>query len=130
MELNLLVVLAAAAASFLFGGLWYSPALFARRWMALTGKTEEDKTPNPAAILGAAFALALLSAFALAFLIGPHRGLTAGLGAGLAAGIGIVAASYGITYLFEQRPVGLWLINGGFHIIQFAILGAIIGAFG
>jgi hypothetical protein len=32
MDINWLAVLAAAAASFLLGGLWYSPILFAKPW--------------------------------------------------------------------------------------------------
>jgi hypothetical protein len=131
MALNYPVVAAAAFASFLFGALWYSPAMFAGRWMALTGRgPDAAATVSPAAILGGAFLLAFASALAFAALLGPHRGLWPGAIAGLAAGSCLVAASYGITYLFEQRPFGLWLINGGFHTVQFAILGAIVGAFG
>ena len=41
-----------------------------------------------------------------------------------------VAASLGISYLFEQRPLKLWLINGGYHTLQFTLYGAIIGWLG
>ena len=40
-----------------------------------------------------------------------------------------VTASLGVNYLFERRPLGLWLINGGYSTLQFAMMGAIIGAF-
>src|SRR5690349_16185250 len=35
-------VLVAGIAIFILGGLWYSPVLFAKRWVALMGKTEEE----------------------------------------------------------------------------------------
>ena len=42
-SVSLLFVLAAAIASFIVGGLWYSPFLFGRIWMKLGGFTEKDK---------------------------------------------------------------------------------------
>jgi hypothetical protein len=38
-----------------------------------------------------------------------------------------VAGSFGINYLFERRPLGLWLINGGYHTLQFTVFGLILG---
>ena len=43
------------------------------------------------------------------------------------AGLCWVAASFGINYLFERRPLGLWLINGGYHTLQFTVFGLILG---
>jgi hypothetical protein len=42
--------------------------------------------------------------------------------AGFAAAYAGVAASYGISYGFERRPLKLWLINGGYHTLQFTAL--------
>src|SRR4029078_13356128 len=39
---NNLAVLACGVVIFVLGGLWYSPLLFAKRWVALIGKTEEE----------------------------------------------------------------------------------------
>ncbi len=39
MDINWIAVVAAAASSFLLGGLWYS-ALFAKPWMQVAGLTE------------------------------------------------------------------------------------------
>ena len=50
--------------------------------------------------------------------------------AGFGIGLGIVAASLGLNYFFERRPLGLWLINGLYFVLQFTIMGAIIGAMG
>ena len=48
--------------------------------------------------------------------------------AGLAAGLTWVAAAFGVNYLFERRPLRLWLINGGYNVIVFGVMGVIIGA--
>src|SRR5690349_13548372 len=39
---NYLAVLVCAVIIFMLGGLWYSPMLFAKRWVALQGKTMEE----------------------------------------------------------------------------------------
>jgi hypothetical protein len=34
----------------------------------------------------------------------------------------------GVIYLFEQRPFKLWLIDAGYQVVNFAAMGAVIGA--
>ena len=47
---------------------------------------------------------------------------------GLLVGAGIVAASFGVNnYQFANRSTVLWLIDGGYHAVQFAIYGLILG---
>ena len=42
-------------------------------------------------------------------------------------GIGIFATILLTEYVFEQRPLGLWLMNAAIPITGFAIVGAIVG---
>ena len=46
---------------------------------------------------------------------------------GLLVGAGFVAMSFGINYQFANRSTTLWLIDGGYHTVQFAIYGLILG---
>jgi len=39
-----------------------------------------------------------------------------------------VALSFGVTYLFERKSFGLFLINAGYHGLAFTLMGAILGA--
>jgi hypothetical protein len=128
-EVNYIAVALAALSAFLLGGLWYSPILFANRWMRLTGQSEETlKGGNMAVIFGGAFVLNLLAAWAMAALMGDMNVTVAALH-GLGIGLCWVAASLGVNYLFERRPLGLWLINAGYFVLQFTIMGVIVGAF-
>ena len=54
-------------------------------------------------------------------------GLAFGAGAGFAAGFAWVAASFGVNYLFEAKSCKLFLVNGGYHTVQFTVMGAILG---
>jgi hypothetical protein len=126
-EFNVLAVLAAAVATFVLGGLWYSPALFGKAWQREAGVTDEQmRTSNKARVFGLAFILSLVAAVVFALFLGPRPPVSLGLGAGFSAGLCWVAASFGINYLFEQRSFKLWLINAGYHTLQFTIIGLIL----
>lgn len=130
-EVNYLAVALAALSAFLLGGLWYSPALFAGKWMALSGQSEEKlKSGSMAMIFGGAFLLNLVAAYVLAMFVGPAPTLQFATAAGFSVGLCWVATSFGVSYLFERRPLGLWLINAGYFTLQFTIMGAILGAMG
>jgi hypothetical protein len=130
-EVNYLAVGLAALSAFMLGGLWYSPVLFANKWAALTGLSEEKlKTGSMALIFGGAFLLNLIAAWLLAVAVFRVPSITYGAGMGLAVGLCWVATSFGVSYLFERRPLGLWLINAGYFTLQFTLMGAILGAMG
>ena len=120
--------LVAAVSSFAVGGLWYSPLLFGGRWMAYVGLTEEELGQGMGRVFGGAFVLQLVMALNLAAFIGPEPSLAFATGAAFAAGFGWVALGMGVTYLFERRPLGLWVINGGYHMVAFTGMGLILGA--
>jgi hypothetical protein len=126
-EVNWLAVLAAAFSAFLLGGLWYSPAMFLKAWQRGAGLTDEQlKGGNAAKIYGGAFVLSLVAAATFAIFLGK---LPVGIATayGFCAGLTWVAASFGINYLFERRPLSLFLVNGGYHTLQFTLYGLILG---
>lgn len=127
--LNLWAVLAAAASSFLLGGLWYSPLLFLKPWTRAAGMEgrppEEQK--HPVRVFGLSFVFALIAAAVFAALIGPKPPLEFAISRGLMAGGGFVAACFGINYQFANRSTVLWLIDGGYHVVQFLLFGLVLG---
>lgn len=130
-EVNYLAVGLAALSAFLLGGLWYSPVMFANKWAALAGASEEKlKSGSMAMIFGGAFVLNLIAAWVLAVALLGVPNMTYGAGIGLIVGLSWVATSFGVSYLFERRPLALWLINAGYFTLQFTAMGAILGAMG
>jgi hypothetical protein len=126
--LNWLPVLVAAASGFVIGGLWYGP-LFQKPWMKHSGMTlEKGAQGNKALVFGGAYVLNLLGAIGLAMLLGSHAGWASGLHTGAFTGLFFVAAAIGVIYLFEMRSLQLWLINGGYQVVNFAAMGTILGA--
>ena len=127
-HIHWLAVAVAGIAGFPLGALWYG-ALFGRAWMALTGITKEHaQRANMVKIYGTTLVLNLIIATSLAMFIGATASLRDGLFAGFMAGLTYVAAAFGITYLFEFRPLKLWAINAGYQVVVFSVMGAILGA--
>jgi len=126
-EINWLAVVVAAIACFLLGGLWYSPVLFGKAWQRETGLTDEKlKNGNMAMIFGLSFVLAFLAAWNFANFLGPRPSLVFGTAVGFSAGLLWVASSFGINYLFERKSFKLFAINGGYHTLQFTIIGLVL----
>jgi hypothetical protein len=126
-RINWLAVIVAAIVPFLVGSLWYGP-LFMKQWSALTGIRRGTPGQNSMALtFGSSAVLNLIIATSLAMFIG-GGGWRFGVFAGFMSGFTFVAMAFGITYLFESRPLRLWLINAGYHSVVFTIMGAILGA--
>lgn len=127
-NLNWLAIVVAAVSAFILGGLWYSPLMFARRWMKETGITDEStKNTNMIKVFGLSFILALVASFFLAMFIGAGAGAAFGVLAGFMAGIGWVFTFMGIIYLFEAKSMAHFLINSLYSVASLTIMGLIIG---
>jgi hypothetical protein len=120
-------VIAAAGSVFVLGGIWYS-LLFGKIWQREIGLSDADiKNANMVMIFGGSFVLSLIASFVFAMFLGPNPPLMLALGAGFAAGAGWVATSFGINYLFARRSLTLFAIDGGYHTLQFTLIGLILG---
>ncbi len=127
-NLNWLAIIAAAVSAFVLGGIWYSPLLFAKRWMKENGITAETAgNPNMIKIFGLSFLLSLVAAFFLAMFIGVDAGASFGAMAGFMAGLGWVFTFLGITYLFERKTLAHFLINACYSVVSLTVMGFIIG---
>ena len=126
-DVNLLAVLVAALSSFVLGGLWYSNALFGNAWRREAGDQRKPGEGHPAKVFGLSFVFALIAALAYAWLVPAAQDPMHAIVQGLVVGAGIVAASFGINYQFAGNSTKLWIIDGGYHTVQFVLYGLIIG---
>ena len=127
--INWAAVIVSTLIAFAVGGAWYSTALFGNAWLEEVGLTEEAvNNANMRKTFGGAFVLLFFAVTALATLIGTDSTWQSGLYSGLLISVFWIATAYGVTYLFEQRSMRLFLINAGYNVVLFAIVGTIIGA--
>jgi hypothetical protein len=125
---QILHVLVTAFAGFAIGGLWYGP-LFSKAWMKASGvKPGNMTTAQSVRLFASAYLLNVIIAFGLAFLMGHDRSLHGGLHVGFFVSLMFMATAIGVTYLFEKRPLQLFLINAGYQVVNATVMGAILGA--
>lgn len=134
--INYLAVLVAGIVIFVLGGLWYSPVLFARRWIALQGRTEEQERAQAAAanmplMYLSAFICGFVTAWVLAMIlahVGTSLNLNAAHGAliGFMCWLGFAATTSYATALFSGTPKQLWLINSSYNLVSFVLAGMIL----
>ena len=125
--INLWAVLVAGLSAFLLGGVWYSPLVFSGPWKRAAGLPPDHRPGNLGLVFGGSALLSLMAAFVFALFLGPNPSLALALGAGASAGLCWVTASLGINYLFERKKLALFLINGGYHTLQFTLYGLVLG---
>lgn len=126
--INWLAVLVAGISSFVVGGIWYSPGLFGKAWMAANELSEDRiKQGNKGMIFGFTLIFSLVMSANLAmFLNDPKTDLAWGMTAGFLAGIWTFCA-IAIHSLFELKSWKLIFINGGYSVVSLTLMGAILG---
>ena len=134
--LNWLAVLVAGIVIFMLGGLWYSPVLFAKKWIALQNKTEEQMKAEAAGanmplMYGSAFLTGLIIAATMAMVfahIANDMPMNAAHGALLGAllWLGFAATTSYATAIFSGKPRQLWFIDSAYNLVSFVLAGIIL----
>ncbi len=128
-HLNLLAVLVSAVILWVLGAVWYSPALFAKPWMAAL-----RITPDPAKKKGllAGMIASFIGDFILAFVL-DHLVLWANAGSwrggsfiGFLVWLGFFAAPNFPQGIYESRPFKLFAINNGYWLVGLVIIGILL----
>ncbi len=127
--INFWAVLVAALSAFVIGWLWYGP-LFGKKWMELHGFTKDDNAgvlPMPV-IMVVNYIATVLAAFSIAMFIGAESDLSFGVFAGLMIALFWIGTSRLNDVLYERQPFALYLINLGYNVVIYIVMGAVLGA--
>lgn len=128
-DINYLAVVVAVLINMIGGAAWYG--ILAKPWMAEVGLTKEAIEADRAGMIRGyiiAIIASILIALTLALFVEATgaKGID-GLTLGVIAGIGFVATTLGSMSAFEKRSLKLYMINAGYPVIMFAIIGALLG---
>ena len=128
-NINWLSVLVASLSAFAIGSLWYSSLLLGNIWQKEVKLSDDEiKSANMPLIFSLAFILDLIAALVLDMFIGIEATLWSGIIAGALVSIAWVATAIGINYLFTRKSFRLFLIDSGYFVVFFLVMGAILGA--
>ena len=135
--MNYNAVMLAAAASFIFGGVWYG--VLAKQWMEAAGVSEEQANSSPKIAgvkwqLPFTFAVLILMAFAMAGVMG-HLGtgqlsVWNGLVTGVFIWLGFVVSTMAVNHAYQGAPTRLTIIDGLHWLCVLLIQGSVIGLMG
>ena len=131
-DINLVAVLVAAVVGFGIGMLWYSPLLFSKMWMSLSGLTAKDmgkakkKGMMQSMVLG--FLSLLVMNYVLAHLVDYMQAKTAmeGMQAGFWLWLGFIATVMLGSVLWENKSWKLYLLNVAHYLVVLLASGAIL----
>jgi uncharacterized membrane protein YjjP (DUF1212 family) len=129
-SINLLAVLAATIARMALGGIWYSPPVFGRTWMALAGRSPEDVRAQMPKALAVDLITSLVMAFVLAQAVryAGAGNIVQGAAVGFYAWLGFIATTTAGVAVYERRPLRLLQITNGWQVISLVVMGAILAA--
>ncbi|HEX8562487.1 MAG TPA: DUF1761 domain-containing protein [Flavobacterium sp.] len=158
MELNFLAVFASALSTLVIGFIWYNPKVFGGIWMRESGMTEERiKGTNMLKLLGLSLLFALMMSMLLSAIVVHQFGALGMIDAkpemakpsyaafmadygtafrtfkhgtlhGFMTGLFLALPILGTNALFERKSWRYILVNGGFWIVCFTIMGGILCA--
>lgn len=125
-DINLWAVLVGIIASGVLGALWYSPLLFLRQWARAAGR----QPAQGQAVYAVTLLTAVIAAVAFGWWAGPEPSLEEAVLDGLVVGLFFAAPALGLHYAFAGRGLKLWLIDGGFQVARFVLLGLVFALLG
>jgi len=130
-QVSPLATLVGTLFGFVLGAIWYGP-LFSKAWMAENGFTPETikQSFDPLRHYGTTFVLGLGASYVFGLAVGPKPDLVYAVGSGLAVGVFWIGTSFATSYLFEGKSLRHFLINAGYHALQFGLIGLAFGLLG
>ena len=132
MKIKYPAVLVATLVHFTLGGLWYSPLLFGNKFIQIIGwsPAKLDEIGNQSHLKE--YVIAFVTSAVLVYILAHFvqytgaKGVAGGMQTGFWLWLGFVATTQLATVIFEQRRLGLYLLNVGYQLVGCMICGAIL----
>ena len=132
-DVNWWAVIVCAVLSMVIGFIWYGP-LFSKPWGRITGWTSEKTAALPRGKMATSYILAFVAAFiiasvlAIALLATNADGIGDGIIAAVVLWVGLTGATIGVNMVFERRPLSLFGIEAGYHLITLIVYSIVLSA--
>jgi hypothetical protein len=124
-NINVVGAIAGAVAAMAIGSLWYSPWLFAARWQALVGKSDEE-LGNPMAAMAVAGLMFVLMGAGMSWIIPNDATIGIGMMWGFIGFWGFALPATVVNGVFERRPWSLMAIYLGYLLVSMLVMAAVI----
>ncbi len=133
MKINYLAVFVAAVIHFMLGGLWYG-LIFGNKFIELIGWSPEKLQLVASQNHTKEYVFAFFSSLVLVYILAHFihytkaKGAAEGMQTAFWLWLGFVATTQLATVVFEERNMGLYLLNIGYQFVACLITGALLAA--
>ena len=131
-DINILAVLVAAIASTVIGAAWYSPFLFGKLWMSLSGLTPEKLEEVKKKGVWKSYTLSFIAALVMAYVLSLFLrqagtpDISVALQLGFFLWLGFIATTMLNRVLWEDEPWVLYALNVGHHLVSILVMAVIL----
>jgi hypothetical protein len=127
-DVNLVALVACALLIWIIGATWYSPAMFARHWVAIVGRQMGEKPKGVYKGMIASLFGDFLLCFVLAHILrwSHSNDWRHGLHVGILVWIAFFAAPLYPQSVYEGRPFRYFAINAGYWLVSLLAVSAIL----
>jgi hypothetical protein len=132
MKIKYAAVIVATLVHYILGGLWYSPLLFGNKFVQIINWSPEKLAEIERQSHMKELAIALVTSFVLVYILAHFVQYTkattamAGIQTAFWLWLGFIVTTQAATVIFEQRPLGLYLMNIGYQLVGCALAGVIL----
>lgn len=130
-DINYLAVFLAAVVSMIIGALWYSPLLFSKLWMQLSGITEKQIAEAKKKSMTVSYILQFVAFLVMACVVAHFIGylalttLSEILQLVFWSWLGYQATLELGTVLWAGKPWGLYLLNSAHNLVSLVAMGLV-----
>ncbi len=131
-SLNYLAIFVSALAANVLGALWYSPLLFGKKWMKLSGLSPEKMETEKKKGMAHRYILNFLASFVMAYVLSPFIavGAMGNINSALLLAfwlwIGFIATKLLGSTLWEGKSWGLYFLNISYELIAISLMAVIL----
>jgi hypothetical protein len=131
-SINMVAVLGSAVGGMIVGMIWYSPNVFGKQWMKLSGMSAADmdraKQKGMWKLYLSAFVALTVMSYVLAHFVDYVGAVTFGEGmqVGFWSWLGFVATILLGSVLWEGKPIKLYLLNAIHWLVVLMLMGGIL----
>jgi hypothetical protein len=124
-------VIVAAIAAFVVGMLWYSPALFGKKYMKIMGVNEKDMSKNKdkmTGIMAQAFVVEVIMAYVLihVFAYSQASSIADAVQGAIWLWLGFIATTTYMGVLYEKKSMDWFIMTAGHYLFVLIAMGIVI----
>lgn len=130
-SIDFITVIVAAIAAFVVGMIWYSPALFGKKYMKMMGVSEKDMAKGKDKMMGVMaqtlvvnFVMAYVLAHVLAFATATT--LMDAIQGAIWMWLGFIATSTYIAVLYEKKSMDWWVMTAGHYLFSMIAMAIVL----